>query len=105
VRGAEGFLATRQDRLGGQLAALTGVRWRLVAWWGLVQRLRMSASCVPAGKPPPRSPVRPTPPGPAMATNIEVMQHAGLFGRRSSDVDALFERPEGAGTTRRSPFT
>ena len=38
------------------------------------------------------------------ANGIEVMEHAGLFGRRPSEVDALFEREEGAGTTRRSPF-
>jgi hypothetical protein len=28
------------------------------------------------------------------------MEHAGLFGRRPSDVDALFERDEGSGATR-----
>jgi hypothetical protein len=54
----------------------------------------------------PQFPIDDTPAAGLLEANgIEVMEHAGLFGRRSSDVDALFERPEGAGTTRRSPFT
>jgi len=38
------------------------------------------------------------------ALGIEVIEHAGVFGRRSSDVDTLFDREEAAGTTQRSPF-
>jgi hypothetical protein len=44
------------------------------------------------------------PPGLLEAKGIEVMEHAGVFGRRQPDVDALFEREEGAATTQRSPF-
>jgi len=43
-------------------------------------------------------------PGLLEAHGIEVMEHVGRFGRRPSDVDALFEHEEGAGTTQRSPF-
>jgi hypothetical protein len=41
------------------------------------------------------------------AKGVEILQDAGLYGVRPSDVDALFgaeHRDEDAGTTQRSPF-